>query len=262
MGWSRSLLSGRRFVPLLTLVLIAFPVSYVTTLCHELGHGLVGLTQGFQFTGIFLGPGVAYALVTNSPLVSLGGWLGQYTLAVCVALFSWKVNPRSFTARSLAFIIIAENLIETPFAIASLSGDSGNLLLMTSPSFGASLVVAILEGSAVALFAVGFYFSFRVAQKYFGHVFPWVNDRRTSYLALFAIALVAAYGILGYFTAWAEPLLLVLFFTLVFMSIPSPPSSSSIMPSGPTRVTFIIVFLVFLSTEVFQNLILPLTIPL
>jgi|GEM_PF-6898960 len=262
MAWAGKLLGYNRFIPLLTLVLLSFPVDYLTTLCHELGHGLVGLAQGSPFTGIFLGANVAYALVNNSPLVSVGGWIGQYALAAGVGLASWKAKPRSFTVRSLVFIIMIENLIGVPFAIASLNGDSSNLLLMTSPPLGAGLVVAVLEGAAAALLIIGSYFTIGIAQDYFRHVFPWITKRRSRYLALFAIALVAVEETIGFQPYGIGPLLLIFFFIMGFTLIPARPSSYPAMTTLPSRTTFAIVIAVFLLTESFTYLVLPITISL
>jgi len=262
MAWAGRLLGHNRFIPLLTLVLLSFPVGYLTVLCHELGHGLVGLAQGSPFTGIFLGVNLAYALVNNSPLVSVGGWIGQYALAAGVGLASWKAKPRSFTARSLVFIVVLENLVGPPFAIASLKGDSGNLQLMTSPPLSGGLVVAALEGTAAALFIIGSYFAIGVAQNYFRHVFPWITERRAWYLALFAIAFVAVEGTIGYQLSGTGPLLLSICFVLVFTLIPARPDLDSISTTLPSRTTFAITLLVFVLVEAITYLVLPITIPL
>lgn len=264
MAWTDALFSHDRFIPLLTLVLLSFPVSYLTVLCHELGHGLVGLAQGSPFLGIFLSPNLACALVNNSPVVSVAGWLGQYVLATGAGLVSWKVSPRSFTARSLILIIVLANLIGVPFEIASLNGDSGNLILMLSPSVGASLVVAVLEGTAAALLIVGIYFSVGVARSYVGLVFPWITAKRSTVLALslLVVAFAAANEILGSMLPWIGLPLLVLFFVLGFSLIPTRPSSYPAMATLPSRATFAITIAVFLLTEAFTYLVLPITIPL
>lgn len=262
MTWSQISLGHHRLIPLLTLVMLLSPVYYLTGFCHELGHGLIGLGQGFSFTGIVLGRNSAYAMVQNSPSVSIGGWIGQYALAVGVGLASWKAKPRSFTARSLVFIIVIQNLLGPPLAIASLTGDSGNLLAMISPPLSASLVVAVLEGTAAALFIIGFYYSTGIAQRYFEHVFPWMSEGRSRYLALLAVALSAANVTLTFPLPWIGPLFLIPIFGLAFAFIPTRPALHPSVPTGPARTTFVITLLIFVLSEAIYYFVLPITIPL
>jgi hypothetical protein len=238
------------------------PAYYLTIICHELGHGLIGLAEGFTFTGIVVGRNVDYALVQNSPLVSVGGWLGQYALAAGVGVAAWRIRPRSFTVTSLAPIIVVANLLAPPLYIASLTGDSGNLLLMISPSLGTHLTVAILEGSAAVLLIIGFYLSIRIVQTYFRQVFPWMSERRSGYLTIIAVALLPADTVVSDFLSWSGPLFLVLIFALGFVLIPARPASHQPAPVGPSLGAFVITLLVFVLGGAIFYMVLPITIPL
>src|SRR5579872_3558071 len=82
---------SRRLLPLLALFLLYFPLALISGLCHETGHGVVSLITGGTFTGIIMsGRQMEMLGAVRSPIVSIGGWLGQYAIAVVVILISRK----------------------------------------------------------------------------------------------------------------------------------------------------------------------------
>jgi hypothetical protein len=261
-----------RLVPVLTLLLLSTPLSYIGTIFHEEGHGFLAVAQGGTFTGILIGQNEAFALA-NSYLVSIGGWIGQYVLLVIVLVLSWKLKPKSFLARSVVAMLVLHETIDQPAYIASLQGDSAatlQVLERTGIGWGAS--VAILESIALVLLVLGAWLSWRVFRTYFLQVFPWVESRRSGQASLLFVVLavaptfvtlaptevsvLAAYGI-------SQALVFVAVLMVIsFVVIPPPPQTWQRPKDwGGRYPAFAFVLLLLAETELVYFFVLPITIP-
>lgn len=263
---------SERFIPILTLLLLSAPLSYIGDFCHETGHGLLALAQGGTFTGVVIGQSGSYALA-NSYLVSIGGWIGQYALAAFVLLISWRFKPKSFLARSTVAMLVLQNLIAQPAYIASLQGDSARTFqVLEATGIGQQASVALLESVALVLLLVGVYVSWRIVRTYFSEVFQWASSRRSSlastlFVAGSAASVWFAYSSLGESMVITNTLTQVLFFMaflVAFAFVVIPPPSLSLTRannSGPSIVTFAFVILLFLEAQLVCYFVLPVTIP-
>ena len=263
---------AERIIPILTFLLLSTPLSYVGTIFHEEGHGLLALAQGGTFSGIVIEQGAAYALA-NSYLVSIGGWIGDYLLLAVVLATSWKLKPKSFLARSAVAMIVIHEAFTVPRYIASLQGDSEatlQVLERAGVSSGASVVV--LESAACALLAIGVYISWRVLRNYFAQSFPWMESRRSSRVAMLFVVLIAISvfstlapreGPVIASDAVVQALIAVGF--LVFFSLvaipPAPQSWQTARGSWDPLPTFAFSVLLFIEAELVYLFVLPVTIP-
>ena len=265
----------QRLIPLLALFLLFFSVSYISGFVHETGHGLLALAQGGTFTGIIIEQG-RWEASANSPLVSIGGWLGQYALAVAILLLVRKFNPVSFTARSVALLLILSNLLSPPAYMASLYGDSQGFLEVLTAYIGLAASIAVIEGAAAALTVAGMYVCWRISRQYFSNVFPWMTSKRFNFAGLILTALYTLFVYIGYSGfRFGLPGLssesfvgIILFITLLvifsFFVIPSVPISYQNKVIGPTSKSLALIVLLFILTQVIYFSILPyaaITIP-
>ena len=97
-------------------------------------------------------PGSSYPIrilrIGKPYLVWIGGWMGQYALAIAALLLYWSVKPRSFLGRSVLVVLIVQNLISEPPYIASLQGDSaGTLKVLEATGISGWQSVAIRKPS-------------------------------------------------------------------------------------------------------------------
>ena len=263
---------SERFIPILTLLLLSTPLSYIGDVCHETGHGLLALAQGGTFTGIVIGRTESYALA-NSYLVSIGGWMGQYALAAFVVLLSWGFKPKSFLGKSAVVMLVLQNLINPPAYMASLQGDSARTLqILEATGIGNPESLAILESAATVLMLIGLYVSWRIVRTYFSGIFQWASRRRSSLASLLfvggsAASVWYAYSPLEGSVAITNPFIQSLFFlafliVFSFVVIPRPVSSlTRAMNAGPSLVTFAFVILLFLEAQLVYFFVLPVTIP-
>jgi hypothetical protein len=262
-----------RIVPILTLLLLSTPLTYIGTIFHEEGHGLLALAQGGTFTGIVIGQGPSYALA-SSYLVPIGGWIGDYVLLVMVLLLSWILKPRSFLARSVVAMLVLFESIGPPAYIASLQGDSAatlHILEATGIGYGAS--VAILESVALVLFLAAAYVSWRVFRPYFSQSFPWITRRRASLAAIsFVVASEAIIlagnvsPVFGTTMALVSVVQVAIFAAFLvgfsLLAIPAaPPDSTGRPDGGPSTSTVVFVVLLFIEAQLVFFFVLPITIP-
>ncbi|HYB75814.1 MAG TPA: hypothetical protein VEC08_02535 [Nitrososphaerales archaeon] len=264
-------MSGR-VVPLLALILLETPLSWVGLICHEEGHGLVALAQGGTFTGIVLTQTVSYALA-YSYLVSIGGWVGDYALAIVALLLYWRIKPKSFLGRSVLAVLIVQNLTNEPPYIASLQGDSlGTLGVLEATGIGKLSSTAVLEATALVLGLVGVYCAWRIFRTYFSSVFSWISSRRASWASLIFVVGSAAYTWFGYFTPSESSLTNNLLVQLVpyvgflvvfaFLVIPPAPEGTPKVPAGgPAIATVVFIVLLFVEAQIVFFFAMPATIP-
>jgi hypothetical protein len=261
-----------RFIPVLTLLVLSTPLSYIGTVFHEEGHGLLALAQGGTFTGIVIERGMAYALA-NSYLVSIGGWMGQYVLLVIVLVLSWRLKPKSFLVRSVVAVLILHESFDQPQYIASLQGDSASTLqVLEATRIGQGASVAILESTALVLLAFGAWLSWRVFRTYFSQVFPWIESRRAGKASVLFIALVIA-SVFAASTPMGESVLasnafgqtliaLAILMILSFVAIPPAPQTWQRPKDWGSRYpAFTFALLLFVEAELVYFFVLPLTIP-
>ena len=257
-----------RIVPILTLLLLYSPLSYVGTIFHEEGHGLLALAQGGTFSGIVITREGSYAFA-NSYLVSIGGWIGEYVLLVIVLVLSWKLKPRGFLTRSVVAMLVLLETIDQPGYIASLEGDSAaTLQILEATGLGWGISVAILESVALVLFLVAAYVSWRVFRTYFSQTFPWITRRRAS---LVAISFVVAGEVLilsaNFYSVILSPVVQIAAFAAILvgvslLAIPAaPPDSTARRDGRPSISTVVFVVLLFIEVQLVFFFVLPITIP-
>jgi hypothetical protein len=261
-----------RVIPILTLLLLSFPLSYIGTIFHEEGHGLLALAQGGTFTGIIIGQGSSYALA-SSYLVSIGGWIGEYVLLVIVLGLSWILKLRSFLGRSVVAMLVLQESIGQPAYIASLQGDSAATLhILEGTGIGHGTSVAILESVALGLFLVAAYVSWRVFRQYLSQSFPWITRRRASMAAISFVvageALILAENISPVGTALSlDSVVQIAIFAaflvgLSLLAIPAAPSESvGRRDGGPSVSTVVFVILLFVEAQLVFFFVLPIMIP-
>jgi hypothetical protein len=261
-----------RFIPILTLLLLSTPLSYIGTIFHEEGHGFLALAQGGTFTGIVIGQNEAFALA-NSYLVSIGGWIGQYVLLVIVLGLSWRLKPKSFLARSAIAMLVLHETIDEPAYIASLQGDSaGTLQVLEATGIGRGASVAILESIALVLLAFGAWLSWRVFRTYFMQVFPWVERRRSGLASILFVVLAIAtvFAVLApkeVSVLATNGISQALVFVAVLMAIsfiaipPAPQAWQRPKDWGGRYPAFAFVLLLLAETELVYFFVLPITIP-
>jgi hypothetical protein len=271
LGWGFGTVSNR-LVPVLALLLLETPLNWIGGVCHEGGHGLVALAQGGTFTGILFTESGSYALA-SSYLVWIGGWMGQYALAVAGLLLLWWLKPRSFLGRSVLVILIVQNLISEPPYIASLQGDSAAALsVLEAAGFGKLPSIAILEALALILALIGIYVAWRIVKTYVSNVFLWIGSRRASWASLLFVAGSAAYVWFGNMVPSESVLTANIIFQVVSFAaflvifslfvIPRPPIESLGIPKGgPTTATLVFIILLFIEAQLFYFFALPITIP-
>ena len=261
-----------RLVPFAALLLLETPLNYVGLICHEGGHGVVALAQGGTFTGILITQTGSYALASSS-LVWIGGWAGQYVLAVAALLLYWKARPRSFLGRSVLVVLAVQNLLNEPPYIASLQNDSeGALRSLETLGIGASASAILLVAIALALGAIGGYAAWKVVKNYLSSIFDWMTTRRAKWAALFFIVGSGAEVWVGYFvpsiaSVTTSPLVLIpaliAFFLLLSLVVvpPPPPEFVQSRRQGPSIPTLTFIMILFIEAQIVFFLSLPLTIP-
>lgn len=263
---------SERVIPILALILLETPLSWVGGICHEGGHGLVALAQGGTFTGILFTQSGSYALA-NSYLVWIGGWMGQYALAIAALLLYWRIKPKSFLGGSVLAVLIIQNLISEPPYISSLQGDSAfTLKMLEATGIGRLPSVAILEITALALGLIGIYGAWRIFRTYLSGLFKWIGDRRAGWASLLFVVgsaasnwfanLVPSESVLTTnipFEAGSGIAFLIIFSLFV---IPSAPVAVSGAPSGgPTTAAVAFIVLLFIEAQLVFFFVLPITIP-
>jgi hypothetical protein len=264
---------SRRLIPLLALLLLETPMNWVGLICHEGGHGVVALAQGGTFTGILLTQTVSYAMA-NSSLTSIGGWMGQYALAIAALLLYRRIKPRSFLGRSVLAVLIVQNLIGEPPYIASLQGDSAATLgILEKAGFGSFPSIAILEIAALVLGVIGVYGAWRIFRTYLSGTFSWIGGRRASWASLIFVIGSAAYAwfadLVPTEAAVANNLLFqavsLAAFLAVFSLVVIPPmrtGSPAVLDRGPTTATVVFVVLLFVEAQLVYLFVLPIMIPI
>ena len=263
---------SERFVPILTLLMLSTPLSYIGAIFHEEGHGLLALVQGGTFTGIVIGQGGSYALA-NSYLMSIGGWIGQYVLLITVLTLAWRLKPKSFLARSAVAILVLHETIDQPGYIASIQGDSAAAMrLLEATGIGEAASVATMEAVASVLLVVGGYISWRVLRTYFSQVFPWIGKRRSSQ-ASFLFVILSVTDVLAGNTPMGESLIvsnvtnqfLIFIGLLLFLSLvaipPAPQSWQKPVDRGTHYPAFAFALLLIIEAELVYFFVLPITIP-
>ena len=261
-----------RIIPILTFLLLSTPLSYIGTVFHEEGHGLLALAQGGTFSGIVIEQGAAYALA-NSYLVSIGGWIGDYLLLAVVLTVSWKLKPKSFLARSAVAMIVIHEAFTVPRYIASLQGDAeATLQVLERAGVKSGTSVFLLESVACALLAIGVYISWRVLRSYFSQSFPWMEGRRSSRVAMLFVVLVTI-SVFSTIAPTEGPVIAsdFVFQALVaagllflFSLVAIPPAPESWPKASDSRVpipTFAFSILLFIEAELVYFFVLPVTIP-
>ena len=264
---------SRRFVPFLALLLLETSISWVGLVCHEGGHGLLALAQGGTFTGILITQsGSAYALASSS-LVSIGGWIGQYALAIAALLLYWKAKPKSFLGRSVLALLIVQNLTNEPPYIASLQGDSAATLgVLEATGVGRLTSIAALEVTAVVLGIAGIYGAWRIFRTYLSNVFSWMGNRRASLASLLFVVGTAAFSWFADLVPGESVIATNLTFQLVsfvgFLIIfslivipPAPVGTTSAPEGGPTIPALAFIVLLFAEAQIVILFVLPVTIP-
>jgi hypothetical protein len=262
---------SERLVPFLTFLLLQAPLGYVGTICHEGGHGILALAQGGTFTGIIITQSASYALAT-SHLVSIGGWAGQYALALAALLLFWALRPRSFLGRSVLTVIIVQNLVNEPPYIASLQGDSAaTLKLLEATGMGQWPSLATIEAVALVLGLTGGYVAWKIFRSYLSNTFGWIGRRRAGLASVFFVAGSAAVSWLANLAPGGSALVTnALFqavsavaFLLLFSVVVIPPRSAESKEErrGPSKSTVAFVVLLFIETQLVYFFVLPVTLP-
>jgi hypothetical protein len=233
----------------------------------------LALAQGGTFTGILITrSGSSYALA-SSYLVSIGGWMGQYALAIASLLLYWKIKPRSFLGRSVLALLIVQNLTNEPPYIASLQGDSAaTLSVLEATGIGRVPALAVLMATAVVLGIAGTYGAWKIFRTYLSGIFGWIGNRRASLASLLFVVGTAAFswfadlvpGGSAFVSNQSLQLVSVVGFLLVFslFAIPPVPMGTLRAPDGgPTIPTVAFVVLLFAEAQIVLFFVLPITIP-
>ena len=155
--------------------LLVWPLVLLSTLVHELGHGLTALLLGGQFTGLYIwadGSGVALYAANFGRLrhaaVAAGGLLGPPSLAY--ALFVAGRHPRS-ARRALGVVAIVLTIVlwlwaRNPFGavfIGALALTLGLISLRGSPRVAQFSSVFVGVQMALSVFSRGDYLFMREA---------------------------------------------------------------------------------------------------
>ncbi len=233
----------------------------------------MALAQGGTFTGILVTQSGSYALA-QSNLVSVGGWMGQYALAIAALLTYWKVRPKSFLGKSVLAVLIIQNLISEPPYIASLQGDSAATLgILEKAGIGMLPSIAILEITALVLGLVGIYGALRILRTYLSSIFSWIGSRRASWASLVFVVGEAAYtwftnlvpseSVLTTNTLFQVASFIGFLVVFSLFVIPPVPVGTLGIPSrGPTITTVVFIVLIFVEAQIVFFFVLPITIPL
>ena len=271
MNWQAGSITNR-LIPILALLLLETPLSWIGGICHEGGHGLVALAQGGTFTGILLTQSGSYALA-SSYLVWVGGWMGQYALAAAALLLYWKVKPRSFLGRTILAVLVVQNLIDEPPYIASLQGDSAFALkVLEATGIGRLPSVGILETAALVLGVIGIYGAWRTFRSYLSGVFNWIGGRRGTWASLLFVVGSAVFSWssnLGLSESVLTTSILLqvasfIAFLLVFSLLVVPQAPVGVPRTtggGPTVAALAFIVLLFVEAELASFFVLPITIP-
>jgi hypothetical protein len=261
-----------RLVPLLAFLLLQTPLGYVGLICHEGGHGMLALAQGGTFTGILITQSGSYAMAA-SHLISIGGWAGQYALAIAALLLLWARKPKSFLGRSVLTALIVQNLVNEPPYIASLQSDSAaTLKLLEATGIGEWQSVATIETVALVLGLVGGYMAWKVFRSYLSGMFRWIGTRRAGLASLLFVAGSAAVSWLAYL-APAESVLVTstpfqalsfVAFLVLFSVVVIPPEP--VEPTGkwegwPSKSAGAFVVLLFIEAQLVYFFALPIWLP-
>lgn len=138
---------------------IAYPLVLLSTLAHELGHGLTALAVGGSFEKLQMwadGSGVAHWAGSGSrvqrALVAAGGLVGPaIASAVCLLLGAKPRGARAcLAALGIAMIVVTAVFVRNPFGLAFVGGLG---LLATAVAIRAPVGVAqgVLVFAAVQL---------------------------------------------------------------------------------------------------------------
>ena len=229
----------------------------------------MALVQGGTFTGIVFTQSGFYALA-NSYLVWIGGWMGQYALALSALLIYRRVKPKSFLGRSALVVLVVQNLISEPPYIASLQGDSQyTLRVLKATGLGGLPSVAAMETIALVLGLIGIYGAWRIFRSYLSSLFNWIGGRRAGWASLLFVAGSAAdYWFTNLVPRVPATVNLLRFpaeigFLAVFSFLVIPPKPVGIQripDGGPTIATTVFIVLLFVEAQL-VFFVLPLTIP-
>ena len=208
--------------------------------------------------------------------MSIGGWMGDYALAIAAILLYLKIRPKSFLGRSVLVVLIVQNLINEPPYIASLQGDSiGTMDFLEAAGIGRLPSIAILEIAALVLGLVGIYSAWRIFRSYLSGLFKWIGGRRAGWASLLFVGGSAALDWFANLVPGESALTNNLLFQLVafigflavfsFLAVPPKPvgtPGTPVIPDrGPAIATIAFIFLLFVEAQIVFFVVLPITIP-
>ncbi len=120
-----------KVVPMLSFSFM-FPIFFLTTIVHEVGHGIIALALGGEIIAIEIYQDATFihAHFDTQPnamsysIFMLGGILAQYALGLLTFVSIRKLRPKKFLLRALTLWVIIQNLIAPSMSLVSLQGDS------------------------------------------------------------------------------------------------------------------------------------------
>jgi len=209
-----------------------FPIFLLTTIVHEIGHGIIALALGGRVLAIELYRDAAFirAHFDTQPnsvgygVFLAGGWLAQYALGLLTILAIRKLGTKNFLLSSLTLWIILQNLIAPSMSLGSLQGDSYSLATTLVDASGIEVTPLLLQVSALFFVLATAYICERETEAYLRNAFPWLRKPRIRVIAALIVLSYIAISIIYFFAKFSFPqyfLAIALGITMLSLTIPS-----------------------------------------
>jgi len=216
-----------------------FPIFLLTTIVHEIGHGIIALAVGGRVLAIELYRDAAFihAHFDTQPnsvgygIFLAGGWLAQYALGLLTLVAVRKLRPKNFLLCSLTLWIIMQNLIAPSMSLGSLQGDSYSLATTLVDASGIGVIPLLMQVSALFLVVATAYICERETEAYLLSAFPWLRKPRIKVIATLIVLSYIAISIIYFFAKFSYPqyfLAIALGTTILGLTIPSLPLEQQI----------------------------------
>lgn len=209
-----------------------FPIFFLTTIVHEVGHGIIALALGGEVIAIELYQDAAFIHTnfgTQPNAVSygifvLGGILAQYALGLLTLVAVRKLRPRKFLLRSLTLWVMMQNLIAPSMSLGSLQGDSYNFAATLVNASGIEVVPILMQVSALPLVLATLYICEKETEAFLRIGFHWLKRTKIRVIATLIVISYTAISIIYFFAKFSYPLYflaIALGITTLSLTIPS-----------------------------------------
>jgi len=209
-----------------------FPIFLLTTIVHEVGHGIIALALGGEVIAIEIYQDAAFihAHFDTQPnavgysIFVLGGILAQYALGLLTLVAVRKLRPKKFLLRSLTLWVIMQNLIAPSMSLGSLQGDSYNFATTLANASGIEVIPILMQVSASLLVLVTFYICERETEAFLRNVFHWLKSTRIRVIATLTVTSYIVISVIYFFAKFSYPLyflVIALGITTLSLTVPS-----------------------------------------